>query len=120
MTAVAFAPLAEPTEVGTEQVIPRGGLRALPPRREMHSDLTEWDWQAEAACRSADPELFFHPWGERDPSRSRRDAAAKAVCDRCPVQKMCGDIALATYEPYGVWGGLTEAEREEILGVRFG
>ena len=53
MTAVAFAPLAEPTP----PVIPRGGLRALPPRREMHSDLTEWDWQAEAACRTADPEL---------------------------------------------------------------
>jgi WhiB family redox-sensing transcriptional regulator len=98
----------------------RGGLRMLPPRREVHADLAEWQWQTDAACRRADPDLFFHPWGERDPSRSRRDAAAKAVCAACPVQLPCREVALATYEPYGVWGGLTEAEREQILGVRFG
>jgi WhiB family redox-sensing transcriptional regulator len=104
-----------------EDTIPsRGGLRMLPPRREVHADLAEWQWQTDAACRRADPDLFFHPWGERDPSRSRRDAAAKAVCAACPVQLPCREVALATYEPYGVWGGLTEAEREQILGVRFG
>jgi WhiB family redox-sensing transcriptional regulator len=107
--------------VPTEEASPsRGGLRMLPPRREVHADLAEWQWQTDAACRRADPDLFFHPWGERDPSRSRRDAAAKAVCAACPVQLPCREVALATYEPYGVWGGLTEAEREQILGVRFG
>ena len=30
----------------------------------------------------------------------------------------CAAWALRTREPYGVWGGLSEAERAEILGVR--
>ncbi len=98
----------------------RGGLRALPPAREVHATSTEWDWQLHAACRGGDTDVFFHPWGERDPSRSRRDARAKAVCAGCPVARECGAYALATREPYGVWGGMTADEREEILGVRFG
>ncbi len=97
----------------------RGGLRALPPRRELQAVEGEWSWQVDGACRTADPELFFHPWGERDPRRSRREAAAKAICASCPVRLQCADVALATYEAYGVWGGLSEHEREEILGVRF-
>jgi WhiB family redox-sensing transcriptional regulator len=97
----------------------RHGLRALPPRRELLAVERDWQWQLEGACREADPDLFFHPWGERDPRRSRREAAAKAVCDRCPVQQLCAEQALSTYEAYGVWGGLSEHDREEILGVRF-
>jgi WhiB family redox-sensing transcriptional regulator len=98
---------------------PRGGLRALPPRKELLAIEDEWSWQLDGACRAADPDLFFHPWGERDPRRSRREAAAKAVCAACPVRIQCAEVALATYEAYGVWGGLSEHEREEILGVRF-
>jgi WhiB family redox-sensing transcriptional regulator len=73
-----------------------------------------WDWQLQAACRGADPDLFFHPEAERGPSRRNRDAAAKAVCATCPVVAACIAHALAVREPYGVWGGLTEDEREEI------
>ena len=35
---------------------------------------------------------------------------------RCPVRAECAAHALAVREPYGVWGGLTEDEREELLG----
>jgi len=31
----------------------------------------------------------------------------------CPVQIPCADHALKVREPYGVWGGMTEEEREE-------
>lgn len=92
-------------------------------RREVHAAGHEWEWQLHGACRALEPaqaELFFHPWGERDPSRGRRDQAAKAICASCPVMAQCRDYALATREPYGVWGGLSEHDREEILGVRFG
>jgi WhiB family redox-sensing transcriptional regulator len=108
-------------EMPLPELVPaaRRGLRALPPRRELQAVEGAWSWQLDAACREADPDLFFHPWGERDPRRSRREAAAKAVCARCPVQQTCADQALATYEAYGVWGGLSEHEREQILGVRF-
>ncbi|WP_131771004.1 WhiB family transcriptional regulator, partial [Candidatus Protofrankia californiensis] len=63
-------------------------------------------------------ELFFHPEGERGPARAAREAAAKAVCARCPVIQACAEHALQAREPYGVWGGLSESEREAILTGR--
>ena len=71
-----------------------------------------WDWQLHGACREADPRLFFHPEGERGPARRERDAAAQAVCRACPVMEQCRRHALTVREPYGVWGGLTEDDRE--------
>lgn len=73
-----------------------------------------WDWQLDAACRGEDSDLFFHPEGERGPSRLSRELAAKSVCARCPVAVQCAAHALAVREPYGVWGGLSEDEREAI------
>lgn len=75
-----------------------------------------WDWQLLAACRGVDSSLFFHPEGERGAARSSREEAAKEVCMRCPVRSECATHALSVREPYGVWGGLTEDEREELLG----
>ena len=74
-----------------------------------------WEWQYDGACRGTDPMTFFHPEGERGPSREQRDRAAKAICATCPVQRQCAEHALAVREPYGVWGGLTEEEREKII-----
>lgn len=74
-----------------------------------------WDWQLYGACRSVDSSLFFHPEGERGPARAAREEAAKAVCQRCPVIGQCLRHALKTREPYGVWGGLSEAERDELI-----
>lgn len=73
-----------------------------------------WDWQLLGACRGADPDLFFHPEGERGPARRNRDRAAKSVCGGCPVLPECAAHALLVREPYGVWGAMTEDEREEI------
>jgi WhiB family transcriptional regulator, redox-sensing transcriptional regulator len=73
-----------------------------------------WEWQMRGACREADPLLFFHPEGERGPARRNRDAAAKSICSGCPVVQQCRSHALQVREPYGVWGGLTEDDREEI------
>jgi WhiB family redox-sensing transcriptional regulator len=75
-----------------------------------------WDWQLVAACRGVDSSLFFHPEGERGAARTAREAAAKEVCGRCPVRAECATHALTVREPYGVWGGLTEDEREEMMG----
>lgn len=71
-----------------------------------------WDWQLAGACRTADPSLFFHPEGERGASRRDRETAAKAICAACPVIAQCAAHALAVREPYGVWGGLGEDDRE--------
>jgi WhiB family redox-sensing transcriptional regulator len=82
--------------------------------------LDQWEWQVHGACTSADTEMFFHPDGERGPSRSGRETAAKAVCATCPVLARCRTHALEAREPYGVWGGLSEADREQILGGALG
>jgi len=58
---------------------------------------------------------FFHPEGERGSSRRKRDDDAKAICRTCPVIIDCRNHALATHEPYGVWGGMTEEERREFM-----
>lgn len=80
----------------------------------------EWQWQRLGACRGMDSAEFFHPDGERNPSRARRTARAKEVCHRCPVMDKCREFALRTQEPFGVWGGLAEAERRSILERRSG
>ncbi len=38
---------------------------------------------------------------------------AVAVCWSCPVRQVCLDHAIAAGERYGIWGGLTPAERDE-------
>ncbi|MFY9232641.1 MAG: WhiB family transcriptional regulator [Candidatus Nanopelagicales bacterium] len=77
-------------------------------------DDAQWFWQDHGSCREADPLLFFHPQNERGSSRIRRDRAAKLVCAACPVRMECADYAVRAREPYGVWGGLSEEDRERI------
>lgn len=77
-----------------------------------------WDWQLHAVCRGMDSEAFFHPEGQRGAARAEREQRAKAICATCPVLQQCREHALAVREPYGVWGGLTEDERTEILRGR--
>lgn len=77
----------------------------------------ELDWQADAACRrtGVDRELFFHPDGERGPTGAQhRERQALAVCVDCPVRSACLRHALAVPESYGVWGGMTEAQRRTL------
>jgi WhiB family redox-sensing transcriptional regulator len=75
-------------------------------------DTYAWQWRA--ACAESNPHLFFHPEGERGPARQQRDRAAVAVCAVCPVVQACRAHGLSAREPYGVWGGLTEVDRDEI------
>ena len=72
-----------------------------------------YDWQMQGACRGMDSAFFFHPEGERGPARANREARAKQVCQSCPVIEQCRRHALAVHEPYGVWGGLSESERDD-------
>jgi WhiB family redox-sensing transcriptional regulator len=76
--------------------------------------LSSYEWQQWAACLQADPNLFFHPDGERGPARRLREAGALEVCADCLVHDACRRHALTVREPYGVWGGTTENDREKI------
>jgi WhiB family redox-sensing transcriptional regulator len=71
-----------------------------------------WEWQIRGSCRGMNSDLFFHAEGERGSARAEREARAKMVCRGCQVIRQCRDHALAVHEPYGVWGGLSVAERD--------
>jgi WhiB family redox-sensing transcriptional regulator len=65
------------------------------------------DWRSGAACRDVDTAVFF-------PETEAEIAAAKAVCDTCPVREACLEFALITRQDDGVWGGLDENERRRV------
>jgi WhiB family redox-sensing transcriptional regulator len=81
-------------------------MTAVPSKADVSGDA---DWGSRAACRSADPELFF-PVSEIGPSTAQI-ARAKAVCARCEVHRECLAFALATRQVHGVWGGTSPEER---------
>lgn len=81
----------------------------------------ETSWQSRALCRAADAALFFGPSdSERKHEREKRETRAKAICAQCEVRRACLEYALAMREPYGVWGGLNEGERRELVARRAG
>jgi WhiB family transcriptional regulator, redox-sensing transcriptional regulator len=75
-------------------------------------DWDEGDWRHHAACRSAEPDLFF-PIGTTGPAVDQIEAA-KRVCRSCDVQEPCLDFALATNQESGVWGATSEEERRTL------
>lgn len=76
----------------------------------------EIDWQSEAQCRGSDANLFFSPTHlETKEERTNRESRAKAICADCPVQRACLDFALLIRESHGIWGGLNEIERRNVL-----
>jgi WhiB family redox-sensing transcriptional regulator len=74
--------------------------------------VPENQWRALAACRSADPELFF-PISESGLFIAQV-AEAKAICAGCRVRRECLGFALRTHQIHGVWGGLSEQERRLV------
>jgi WhiB family transcriptional regulator, redox-sensing transcriptional regulator len=73
-------------------------------------------WQAKAACRGPHTALFFPPSHfERKDDKEFRESRAKAICATCPVKRSCLDYALRIREPHGIWGGLNEVERRDLL-----
>ena len=76
-------------------------------------------WQMKGLCRGNHSYLFFPPSTvERKDERERREIKAKAICSVCPVKEDCLEFALEIKEPYGIWGGLTETERRQVLARR--
>ena len=67
--------------------------------------MSETDWAEQAACRGANPEIFFP-----SPGDAVEDARiAKAICARCPVIEACAEAGRD--ELYGTWGGMTHLDR---------
>lgn len=69
-------------------------------------------WWASAACRQAEPEVFF-PLSKHD-LMSRR--IAESYCAACPVNEQCLTVALRDRGLVGIWGGTDEEERRRMRG----
>jgi WhiB family redox-sensing transcriptional regulator len=84
----------------------------------MFADRTH-AWQLDAACRGEDSALFFAPnYFEKREEKDGREVRAKAICARCPVRVECLEYALEIRETHGIWGGLNEFERRQLLRHR--
>lgn len=70
------------------------------------ADATAWRMKAKCAGRGA---LFF------DDACEQR---AKRICAARPVMVECLEHALDQPEPYGVWGGKTAKERQQLALLR--
>lgn len=68
------------------------------------------EWMELAACLDVDPELFFPEPGGYDKGR-----AARRICGSCPVRGECLQFAVDTSEQYGIWGGMSLAERRKAV-----
>jgi WhiB family redox-sensing transcriptional regulator len=73
-------------------------------------------WHHDARCRTGpgiDPDLW-HPAGNTGHYLLQIEEA-KAECRMCPVMEICGQVALANRESSGVWGAMSEDERDQIF-----
>lgn len=83
------------------------------------SDDQEWkptfagfpEFTQPALCAETDPEEWF-------PEKGGSSKTAKAVCGRCPARQECLQHAVDRDERFGVWGGLSTAERDRLSGRR--
>ena len=100
----------ESSRTGTRPLDPEPDFKRLP-----SATTDEWDWQLAAACRGMDDTWFFPPDREQAKARTSRISRAKAVCAHCPALIPCRNFALDNREVFGVWGGLSEDDREKVL-----
>ncbi len=73
-------------------------------------------WHHRAACRGPNQIIFFPPPRlERRSEKRMREQRAKEICTECCVRDACLEYALSIREQHGIWGGLTENERRELI-----
>ena len=88
-------------------------MRELLPNTETQPEAATTNWRNEANCRDSDPDMFFPD------SKDRRYAEeALKVCYGCEVKEDCLDHAIENDEKYGIWGGMTPAERDALSRAR--
>lgn len=63
------------------------------------------DWQAQAACRDANPGRFMSQ------RVGEQVQTIREFCEPCPVRSACLDHAINRPEPIGIWGGTTARQR---------
>lgn len=90
--------------------------RGIFPRRRAPDTLPPpKHWAVTAVCKTGDvdPDVWFP-----DPTDVVGIRYAKSLCRHCPVLIECRTEALNRPERHGVWGGLSQREREAVLRKR--
>lgn len=69
------------------------------------------DWRTRAACKDADPDLFFKNSGYADYTEARQ------YCMSCPVQQAClnHELQFSTDHQYGYFGNKTPSQRKDLI-----
>lgn len=81
------------------------------------------DGYEDRACQDEDQAVFYGPADgeEKQLARRAREAHAKSLCRGCVIRTGCARWALGTgttWEQYGVWGGLSVADRRRARKER--
>lgn len=76
------------------------------------------DWTDRAACAGMDVNAFFFDNADGTPGRRLGSGddleRARAVCAGCPVTAQCLEFGQEHSRGYGVYGGLTGRERQDL------
>lgn len=67
--------------------------------------------QEQAACRGLDTSEWF-------PERGDSSKLARRICAGCPVKNECLEESVAAGIRWGIWGGLGEKARRDMIAAR--
>jgi hypothetical protein len=67
----------------------------------------------QAVCASVDPDLWFPE------DATSIFSPVYLMCSTCPVQRECLKYSFDHREEFGVWGGVSESQREKLLPTYF-
>jgi WhiB family redox-sensing transcriptional regulator len=74
-------------------------------------------WFERAACKGADPNIWFPAKSDGTDDSDNHGRQAKAICATCPVRLDCLVDALQRNEDGGIWGGAGEPTRRALVRV---
>ena len=63
-------------------------------------------WRGAICSDYYNPDVFFP-----NPGRPPNNPPYRQMCNRCPIQQFCKEYGIV-HQEIGVWGGLTQSERE--------
>lgn len=73
-------------------------------------------WGVAGACRRSPNADDWFP-ENRQQRQAQPALRARRICfDHCIVRTLCLNHALDNHEPWGIWGGLDEKERDALFG----
>ena len=67
-------------------------------------------------CAKDTAKFFGDSEDDEEEYDDEHTAEAVAVCQDCPLKRECLIQAVTYHEPFGVWGGMTASQRQQLRG----